>query len=139
MSMNSRALRQLIGGALVLATICFLASSAPADCSRDAKGEVYCGGGRCLHDSSGKVWCARPYRGDAMKTRDGKVLCGKGRCAKDSKGRIFCSSETDGAVLKDSQGRIRCYGRCEPASAALCESTRAGSSARSKPAGDATP
>jgi hypothetical protein len=105
-----------------LLAIWLLAPAASADCARDSKGEVYCGGGRCLRDPGGTVWCARQYEGDAQLTREGVVLCGKGRCEKNSRGEIWCSSEPGGAVLKDSQGRVRCYGRCERATVELCES-----------------
>ncbi len=111
----------------LLAILMQIASFAEADCVTDLTGEVYCGGGRCIVDSNGKAWCSRYYDGAAAMTLDGEVLCGKGQCAKDSHGQVFCSSEVGGAVLKDSRGRIRCYGKCEPASAEECESTRADS------------
>ena len=98
-----------------------------ADCAADLRGEVYCGGGRCVVDSDGTVWCSRHYDGDARITLDGKALCGKGRCEIDVHGQIFCSSEVGGAVAKDSRGQVRCYGQCEPATADECENTRAGS------------
>ena len=105
-----------------------LPSAASADCAKDLMGEVYCGGGRCLVDRSGTVWCSRSYEGGAAKLRDGSVICGKGQCTTDSNGRAFCSSEVGGAVLIDSAGHVRCYGRCERASANQCEHTPAGSS-----------
>ena len=114
-----------IGSLVILWT---LASSASADCAKDLRGEVYCGGGRCLADREGSVWCSRFYQGDAVRTRDGKVLCGKGRCARNLRGQIFCSSEVGGAVLLDSEGRVRCYGRCEQAASEWCEHTAADSS-----------
>lgn len=112
--------------ALVLA----LASPAAADCAKDITGEVYCGGGRCIADREGTIWCASSHGGDVERLQDGTIVCGKGECAKDSRGRVFCSSEKDGAVLIDSSGSVRCYGRCEPASSALCERTKADSSGR---------
>lgn len=98
-----------------------------ADCVKDPQGEVYCGAGRCVIDSKGKVWCSRHYNGDVVITLYGQVLCGKGECDKDSDGLFFCSSEVGGTVLVDSRGRVRCYGRCEPATADNCENTRADS------------
>ena len=100
-----------------------------ADCVKDLRGEVYCGAGRCIVDSTGTVWCSRHYDGDAKLTLDGHVLCGVGQCAKNSAGQVFCSSELGGAVLIDSRGRVRCYGRCEPATADNCENTRADTAA----------
>jgi hypothetical protein len=105
-----------------------MAPAAYADCAKSSNGEVYCGAGRCLRDSAGVVWCSRYYEGDAQVSRDGTVLCGKGQCEKDTRGELFCSTEKGGAVLKDSQGRVRCYGRCEPASVEMCESTPADAS-----------
>lgn len=99
-----------------------------ADCINDSRGEVYCGAGRCIIDGTGTVWCSRYYDGDAERTLDGHVLCGKGQCMKRSDGQVFCSSEVGGAVLIDSRGHVRCYGQCEPASADMCEHTRADSS-----------
>lgn len=113
-------------GLLVMAALTPAITS--ADCVKDLRGEVYCGAGRCIVDSKGKVWCSRHYNGDAELTLDGKVLCGKGQCAKRSDGQVFCSSEVGGAVLIDSRGRVRCYGQCEPAAADMCENTRADSS-----------
>jgi hypothetical protein len=114
------------GGLLVMALLMPVIAS--ADCVKDLSGEVYCGAGRCVVDSKGMVWCSRYYDGDATLTLDGHALCGKGHCAKRSNGKVFCSSEVAGAVLIDSRGRVRCYGQCEPASAEMCEHTRAGSS-----------
>lgn len=99
-----------------------------ADCAKDLYGEVYCGGGRCLRDHSGTIWCSRHYRGGAQKTLDGEVLCGRGQCLKDFRGRVYCSTEISGAVMRDSQGRVRCYGRCEPGSREHCERSRADAS-----------
>lgn len=99
-----------------------------ADCIKELNGEVYCGGGRCIVDSKGIAWCSKYYDGGAQITLDGRVLCGKGRCATTSDGKVFCSSEIGGAVLTDSRGHVRCYGQCEPATAEMCEHTRAGSS-----------
>lgn len=115
-------IRRSIGLAAILL---LLAPAVSADCSADAYGEVYCGGGRCIRDRSGTIWCSRYYQGGAQLTRDGAVLCGKGQCTKSTRGEIFCSSVVGGAVLKDSKGRVRCMGRCEPATAAQCENTRA--------------
>ena len=111
----------------LLAILLLLAPVTSADCAKDSYGEVYCGGGRCLNDLNGNVWCSRHYKGGAEKTQDGRILCGKGECAKDSRGQIFCSSVVGGSVLKDSRGHVRCYGRCEPASTAQCENTPADS------------
>ncbi|MDH3413655.1 MAG: hypothetical protein OEM98_14375 [Gammaproteobacteria bacterium] len=126
MAANAGIFQFIRQGAGVLAILCLLAPTASADCARDSYGEIYCGGGRCLQDRKGTIWCSRAYEGGAEKTRDGSVLCGKGQCAKDSSGQIFCSSVVGGAALKDSQGRVRCYSQCEPATAAQCENTRAG-------------
>ncbi len=128
MTGNPRLARPVRILAASLATLWLLALPASADCARDSKGEVYCGGGDCVVDSSGTVWCSRYYRGGAARTFDGSVVCGKGRCAKDADGRVFCSSHLNGAVLKDSQGHVRCYGRCERATEAACENTPADSS-----------
>ncbi len=111
-------------GIIALTIIGFAAS---ADCTTDAYGKVYCGGGRCSRDQNGAVWCSRFYQGGAQKTRDGRVLCGKGQCAKSIRGEIFCSSVVGGAVLKDSKGRVRCAGQCERATSEHCENTRADS------------
>jgi hypothetical protein len=126
--MTVKARRLLIMGTGLLAALCLLAPAASADCAKDSKGEVYCGGGRCVSDRTGVVWCARAYEGDAQVTRDGRVLCGTGQCEKNLAGEIFCSSKKGGAVLKDSKGRVRCYGKCEPATAERCENTPADSS-----------
>lgn len=101
------------------------ATAASADCIKDVRGEVFCGAGHCIVDSKGTVWCSRYYEGDAEITLEGQVLCGKGQCAKNTDGQVFCSSEVGGAVLVDSRGHVRCFGRCEPATADMCESTRA--------------
>lgn len=98
-----------------------------ADCLKDRYGEIYCGAGRCLVDSSGVVLCSRYYDGYAERTSDGQVLCGKGQCVKRRDGLVYCSTEIGGAVLLDSSGSARCYGQCEPATAEMCENTRAGS------------
>jgi hypothetical protein len=118
-----RQIRIVCRGGVLLAALCLLAPASSADCSKDSSGEIYCGGGRCLTDRQGTVWCSRFYDGDAQPTRDGSVLCGKGDCAKDSRGEIFCSSEKGGAVARDSEGRVRCYGRCERATAENCDSS----------------
>ena len=99
-----------------------------ADCIKELNGEVYCGAGQCIVDSSGIAWCSKYYDGGAQRTLEGRVLCGKGRCATRSDGKVFCSSTVGGAVLTDSSGQVRCYGQCEPATAEMCEHTRAGSS-----------
>ncbi len=127
MTANAGIFQRICQSAGLLAILCLLAPAASADCARDFYGEVYCGGGRCLQDRNGTIWCSRAYEGGAEKTREGSVLCGKGQCAKNSSGQIFCSSVVGGAALKDSRGRVRCYGQCEPATAAQCENTRAGS------------
>lgn len=124
--MWSTLMRSIGFGFVALAWV--LVSAASADCAKDIGGEVFCGGGECLRDSAGTIWCSRHDRGGAQKTLDGRVLCGRGRCAKDTGGRIFCSSNPGGAVLRDSRGRVRCYGECEPASADHCENTRADAS-----------
>jgi len=112
----------------LLAMALLMAAVTSADCTKDLRGEVYCGAGRCIVDKKGTVWCSRHYDGDAEVTLDGQVLCGKGQCAKDIDGQVFCSSEIGGAALVDSRGRVRCYGQCEPATADNCESIRADSS-----------
>lgn len=114
----SSQIRLLVLGLLV-------ATVTSADCVTDLRGEAYCGAGHCKVDSKGTVWCSRYYEGDAEISSDGRVLCGKGRCVKDVDGQVFCSSEVGGSVLVDSSGSVRCYGRCEPATADYCESTRA--------------
>jgi hypothetical protein len=111
----------------LLVMVCSTSASLSADCVKDLSGEVYCGAGRCIVDRQGKVWCSRHYEGGAEMTLDGLVLCGKGQCAKDKDDQVFCSSEIGGAVLIDIRGHLRCYGRCEPATAEECETTRADS------------
>jgi hypothetical protein len=130
MTINTPVVQLMRRGIGLLAMLWLLAPAASADCAKDSSGEVYCGGGRCLSDANGTIWCARNYEGDAQMTRDGKAVCGKGKCERNSRGEIFCSSEKGGAVLKDSKGRVRCYGQCERATAELCEHTRADSSVR---------
>ena len=127
MTVNTRVMQLIRRGAGLLAILWLLVPAALADCAKDITGEVYCGGGRCISDHNGIIWCSRSYKGGAEKTRDGRVLCGKGTCAKDTRGQIFCSSEGGGAVLKDARGHVRCYGRCERATAAQCQNTRADS------------
>jgi hypothetical protein len=128
MAVNTR-LIQLIHSAIgSLAILWVLAPAASADCAKDVRGEVYCGGGRCIADRKGTVWCSRFYKGDAESTQDGRAVCGKGQCAKDLRGRVFCSSVVGGAVLIDSWGRVRCYRRCERATTEQCEHTPADSS-----------
>jgi hypothetical protein len=128
MTSNRWAIRLALPSAALLTVLLMTASLSSADCAKDSKGEVYCGAGSCVRDSAGVVWCSRFYEGDAQIARDGTVLCGKGQCEKDTRGELFCSTEKGGAVLKDSQGRVRCYGRCEPASVEMCESTPADTS-----------
>ena len=111
-------------GVVVLTVI---GGATSADCATDSYGDVYCGGGRCMRDQSGVVWCSRFYQGGVQTTRDGSVVCGKGQCARSSRGEVFCSSVVGGAVLKDSKGQVRCMGQCEPATSANCENTRADS------------
>ena len=128
MAVKARIIQTAIGAIAPFVILSVLTSAASADCAKDLMGEVYCGGGRCLVDRSGAIWCSRSYEGGAAKLRDGSVVCGRGQCATDSRGRAFCSSEVGGAVLIDSAGRVRCYGRCERAGANQCEHTPAGSS-----------
>jgi len=111
----------------LLVMVLLMATITSADCMIDLRGEVYCGAGRCIVDSNGKIWCSRHYEGGAQITLRGQVLCGKGQCVKDINGQVFCSSELGGAVVIDSHGRVRCYGHCEPGTADNCENTRAGS------------
>ncbi len=127
MSVNPRLLQLICRSTGLLAILWLLAPAASADCTTDAYGEVYCGGGRCMRDHNGTIGCSRTYQGGAQTSREGRVLCGKGQCAKSIRGEIYCSSVVDGAVLKDSKGRVRCQGRCERATAAQCESARADS------------
>lgn len=112
----------------LLAMILLFPAIISAECLKDRYGEVYCGAGQCLIDDNAIVRCSRYYDGDAVRTSDGQVLCGKGQCAKRSDGIVFCSTEIGGAALIDSSGNARCYGQCEPATALMCENTRAGSS-----------
>jgi len=116
-----------LAGILLLVMLLVIPTISFADCQKDRFGEVYCGAGRCLSDSTGTVWCSRYYDGDAQRTSDGQVICGKGQCTKRSDGLVFCSTEVGGAVLIDSNGNVRCYGQCEPATLEMCENTRAGS------------
>ena len=116
---------QLIRSTGILTIVLLLCPVAFAECASDLHGDVYCGGGRCIRDREGIVWCARSYDGGAQTTLHGTVICGKGECAKSSQGQILCSSEPGGAVLRDSRGRVRCYGRCERASAEQCVHIRA--------------
>jgi hypothetical protein len=127
MTVYTRLLQVIRGSTGLLAILWLLAPAVSADCATDAHGDVYCGGGRCLRDHNGTVWCSRTYQGGALRSREGSVLCGMGQCAKNTNGEIYCSSVVGGAVLKDSRGRVRCQGRCEPATAAQCENTRADS------------
>lgn len=114
------------GSAIGFLALLFVpAGFAHADCAVDASGGVYCGGGRCVADRNGTIWCARAYLGDAVRTRDGSVLCGAGQCETDWRGQVHCSAIVGGAVLRDSGGRVRCYGRCERAAADRCEHTPA--------------
>ena len=114
-------------GAALFAILCLPVPAALADCAKDLHGEIYCGAGRCARDQAGTIWCSRFFEGGAQTTTDRRVLCGKGQCAKNIRGEIFCSSEVGGAVLKDSYGQVRCQGRCERATEAQCENTRADS------------
>ena len=111
---------------LLLVILIVIPSLTFADCLKDGYGEVYCGAGRCLADSTGTAWCSRYYEGDAQRTSNGTVVCGKGQCMKRSDGSVICSSEIGGSVLIDSNGNVRCYGKCEPATLEMCENTRAG-------------
>ena len=113
---------------LLLVVVSVIPVIASADCLKDHTGEVYCGAGKCQVDTNGIVLCSRYYDGYAERTSDGQVLCGKGQCVTRSDGLVFCSTEIGGAVLIDSRGNARCYGQCEPATAEMCENTRAGSS-----------
>jgi hypothetical protein len=127
MTVNTGLLQLIRRSTGLLAILWLLAPAASADCATDVHGEVYCGGGRCMRDYNGTIWCSRTFQGDVQKSREGRVLCGKGKCAKNIRGEIYCSSVVGGAVLKDSRGRVRCQGRCERATAAQCERTRADS------------
>lgn len=126
--MTNRTLSGYFVGTGLLVMALLIPAIASADCIKDMRGEVYCGAGRCVADEDGIVWCSRYYNGDAVRTMDGHVLCGKGQCTKRSDGQAYCSSEIGGAALIDSRGRAHCYGKCEPASAEMCENSRAGSS-----------
>ena len=117
--------KEFLGAGLLMIAL-LMTASASADCTKDLRGEVYCGAGQCMADRDGIVWCSRYDDGDAVRT-EGQVLCGKGQCEKDSNGQVFCSSEVGGAVIKDSRGNVRCYGQCEPATVEHCENTRADS------------
>jgi hypothetical protein len=113
--------------AVLLAFGALYPPAASADCRTDADGEVYCGAGECVADSSGRIWCSRHYEGGVQITLDGEVLCGVGKCAEDANGRVYCSSEEGGTVTTDIDGQVRCYGRCEPGDVDHCETTRADS------------
>ena len=125
MTVKARFLQRICRSTGLLAILWLLAPAISADCAADAYGEVYCGAGRCQRDRHGAISCSRFYQGGVQVTRGGGVVCGKGQCAKSNRGEIYCSSVVGGAVLKDSKGRVRCQGRCEPATAAQCEKTRA--------------
>lgn len=101
-----------------------------ADCFANITGEIFCGAGKCMIDSSGTVFCSRHDRGDAILTLHGGVLCGRGLCGKDMAGRIFCSSEIGGAVMLDRSGNVRCTGQCIPGSVSDCSTAKASSSAK---------
>ena len=110
-------------------------SIAYAECVKDLSGEVYCGAGNCVIESTikskskyGKIWCSRYYKGGAIKTLNGEIVCGKGKCMKDFNGVVYCSSEIGGDVLRDSKGKVRCYGQCEPGTIDNCENSVADSS-----------
>ena len=128
MAVDTRLIQLILGAIGSLAILWVLAPAASADCAKDVRGEVYCGGGSCKLDRRGDIWCSRSYKGGAGNTRDGRVVCGKGRCVQDSHGKVFCSSVVDGAVLIDRFGRVRCYGQCERATPEQCEHTPADSS-----------
>ena len=69
--------KEFLGAGLLM--IAFLmTASASADCTKDLRGEVYCGAGQCMADRDGIVWCSRYDDGDAVRT-EGQVLCGKGQ------------------------------------------------------------
>lgn len=118
--------RELLRAA-VLALLCVAVAPLHADCAKDSMGEVFCGAGSCLRDKNGTIWCSRFDDGGVRTTRHGQVVCGRGDCAKTFNGSVFCSTVPGGTVVKDRNGRVRCEGRCEPASAENCESTRADS------------
>ena len=128
MSGNVAFSRSMLRGLGLVTLTLWLAPGAYANCLKDRSGEVYCGGGQCARDREGIIWCSRFYHGGAEITREGDVLCGRGQCVKTSRGQIFCSAKISGSAVKDSRGRVRCYGECEPAQAASCENTLAGSS-----------
>ena len=125
MTVNTRLLQLIRRSTGLLAILWLMSPAAPADCLRDTKGEVYCGEGRCMQARNRTIWCSRTYQGGAGMSRGGRVLCGKGQCAKTRRGEIYCSSVVGGVVLMDRKGRVRCQGRCERATEAQCESTRA--------------
>ena len=93
--------------------------SSEADCIKNQNGEVVCGGGKCLADYLGKVFCT-PAGGDAVLDRFGKVKCGPGVCKKDSYSKIWCSKEPGGGAAVDSYGKVTCFGGCVEGSAAFC-------------------
>jgi hypothetical protein len=78
-----------------------------------------------MKNAEGRIACSRFEDGDAVLTRDGRILCGKGRCEKTTDGDVFCSTLEQGSARRDSKGHVLCEGGCEPASAAMCESTPA--------------
>lgn len=98
-----------------------------ADCKTDRFGDVYCGKGKCETDKEGKVYCSRYQFGDAVIDKYGNVICGKGRCLPSSDfNDYFCSRTDGGGAGVDHLGAVKCYGGCEKASPAMCESEKGG-------------
>jgi hypothetical protein len=119
-------LTKLAALAVGLAAVVCLGGPVAADCLKDRSGQVICGGGPCLRDIGGEVWCAQFRFGSIRRTINGETLCGKGQCVVTVNSEVICSAVEGGGALKQSDGTTRCQGGCEYASPALCERTSAG-------------
>src|SRR5262245_18264270 len=100
--------------------------SASADCMKERSGEVICGGGPCLRDLYGVVYCAQFRFGSVLRTTRGETLCGRGQCVTTIRGEVICSAVEGGGAVRQSDVSVRCQGECEYASLELCERSSAG-------------
>jgi len=93
---------------------------------KERSGEVICGGGPCVRDINGVVYCAQFRFGSVVRTTRGETLCGRGQCVTTIRGEVICSIVEGGGAVRQSDGSVRCQGECEYASLDLCERSSAG-------------
>ena len=96
-----------------------------AACETDRFGEVYCGRGGCALDKKGNVFCSKYIYGKAVVDSFGVVVCGKSQCLSNVQfNEYYCSTIEGGGAKLDRFGAVKCYGGCEKATPAMCESEK---------------